>query len=195
MNQRSLAVIGGGAAGLLAAGLAANGGCRVTLFESNRQLGRKLRITGKGRCNLTNACDMPDFLEKIPHGNRFLYSAISRFTPYDVIDFFESRGVRLKIERGNRVFPQSDQANEVVQALIDDCRRGDVTIRRMRVKELLLEKDRVAGVSTDKKQFIFDRVLIATGGCSYPGTGSTGDGYHFAKQAFDVHFRFACIVQ
>lgn len=183
MSQRSLAVIGGGAAGLLAAGLAANGGCRVTLFEPNRQLGRKLRITGKGRCNLTNACDMPDFLEKIPHGNRFLYSAISRFTPYDVIDFFESRGVRLKIERGNRVFPQSDQANEVAQALIDDCRRGDVTIRRMRVKELLLEKDRVAGVSTDKKQFMFDRVLIATGGCSYPGTGSTGDGYHFAKQA------------
>lgn len=183
MSRKSLAVVGGGAAGLLTAGLAAEGGCCVTLFEPNRRLGRKLRITGKGRCNLTNACDWEDFFDQIPHGSRFLYSAIARFSPYDTISFFEELGVPLKIERGNRVFPQSDQADEVAEALVRYCKRGGVSFRQEKVISLIQEDDCVNGVVTHRGRLSFDSVLLATGGCSYPKTGSTGDGYRFAKEA------------
>ena len=183
MRRKSFAVIGGGAAGLLAAGMVAESGLSVIVFEQNQKLGRKLRITGKGRCNITNACDMADFLQHIPCGGRFLCSSFSNFSSYDVIDFFENLGVRLKIERGNRVFPQSDQANEVAQALIDYCKRGGVSFNRKKVLDILFDEDKAVGVVTSDGKIFFDAILIATGGKSYPATGSTGDGYRFAKKA------------
>ena len=182
MKRKSFAVIGGGAAGLLAAGMAAESGLLVTVFEPNEKLGRKLRITGKGRCNITNACDMAGFLEHIPCGGCFLCSSFSNFSSYDVIDFFENLGVRLKIERGNRVFPQSDQANEVAQALIDYCKRGGVSFKREKVLDILFDGDKAVGLVTKDGEFFFDSILLATGGKSYPATGSTGDGYRFAKK-------------
>ena len=183
MRRKSFAVIGGGAAGLLAAGMVAESGLSVIVFEQNQKLGRKLRITGKGRCNITNACDMADFLQHIPCGGRFLCSSFSNFSSYDAIDFFENLGVRLKIERGNRVFPQSDQANEVAQALIDYCKRGGVSFNRKKVLDILFDEDKAVGVVTSDGKIFFDAILIATGGKSYPATGSTGDGYRFAKKA------------
>jgi len=183
VQRKSFGVIGGGAAGLLAAGIAAESGLSVIVFEQNQKLGRKLRITGKGRCNITNACDMADFLEHIPCGGRFLCSSFSNFSAYNVIDFFENLGVDLKIERGNRVFPQSDQANDVAQALIDYCKRNGVFFNRKKVLDILFDEDQAVGLVTSDGKIFFDAILIATGGKSYPATGSTGDGYRFAKKA------------
>lgn len=179
-----LIVIGGGAAGLMAAGTAAQRGLSVTLFERNEKLARKVAITGKGRCNVTNACPLlNDLIANVPVNGRFLYGAFSRFTTDDTMDFFEGMGVPLKIERGNRVFPVSDRALDIVDALNKYITINGVKRKTARVTELIVEDGAVKGCKTeDGSEFYADNVLIATGGKSYPGTGSTGDGYALAKQ-------------
>ena len=177
-----VAVIGGGAAGMMAAIFASVNGAAVTLFERNDRLGKKLRITGKGRCNLTNNCELNEFLNNVPTNARFLYAALSRFSTADTMDFFEDLGVPLKTERGKRVFPQSDKAGDVVAALDKRCRALGVDVVNRRVDGLLLDGDTVKGVRIGSEELEFDRVIVATGGRSYPMTGSTGDGYRFAKE-------------
>ena len=173
------AVVGGGAAGLIAAGAAAENGASVTLFEKNERPGAKLRITGKGRCNVTNNCGKEAFFENVVSNPRFLYSAYSKFDCSAVMAFFESLGVPLKTERGNRVFPVSDKASDIVDALIKYCRENGVKI--INEKVCGIEKADGFDIETSRKKYAFDRVVIATGGLSYPRTGSSGDGYAFAK--------------
>lgn len=178
-------VIGGGAAGLLAAGLAAEQGCTVTLFEKNEKFARKLGITGKGRCNLTNACDMETLLANIPTNARFLQSALHRFPPSAVMDFFEELGVPLKVERGGRVFPTSDRAADIVNALRHFAADAGVTMKRATpIVSLCVADGAIQGVK-DQAGIVYraDRVILCTGGLSYPGTGSTGDGHRMARQA------------
>ena len=177
----TIAVIGGGPAGLMAAGLAAEAGASVTLFEKNPKVGRKLAITGKGRCNVTNNCDVQTVLANVPVNPRFLYSALGRFSPADTMAFFENLGVPLKTERGGRVFPVSDKAIDVVDALFFWVKRAGVTIVNEPVEDILTRDGRVTGVFTGNHDHKADRVILATGGASYPLTGSTGDGYCFAK--------------
>jgi predicted Rossmann fold flavoprotein len=181
--RKGVAVIGGGAAGMMAAIHAANFGVPVTVFERNERCGRKLRITGKGRCNVTNHCTRDAFFANIPGNARFLYSAWSRFDSAETERFFEEAGVPLKVERGNRVFPVSDKATDVVDALVKECRARDVRFVHRRVEGLILEDGRVQGVRYGGEQEDFDAVIVATGGKSYPLTGSTGDGYGFARAA------------
>lgn len=182
MEQRyDVIVIGGGAAGLMAAGTAAENGRRVLLLEKNNRLGKKLLITGKGRCNVTNNCDLDTLLQNIPTNNKFLYGAFGRFGTADTIRFFESRGLALKTERGNRVFPVSDKAADVVDTLIGFCKESGVTILSAEAKKLLLADGAVKGVACADTEYYADSVILATGGRSYPLTGSTGDGYRFAK--------------
>ena len=178
-------VIGGGAAGLMAAGTAAQRGLKVTLIERNDKLARKVAITGKGRCNVTNACPLlNDLIANVPVNGRFLYGAFSRFTTDDTMDFFERMGVPLKIERGNRVFPVSDRALDIVDALNKFITVNGVKRKQGRVTELIIEDGALKGCRTeDGKEYFADSVIIATGGISYPATGSTGDGYTLAKQA------------
>lgn len=176
-------VIGGGAAGLFCAGLLARGGGRVTLIEKNDKVGRKLGITGKGRCNLTNDSEPRKVIENIPGNGRFLYSAINSFTPRDMMDFIESRGVPLKTERGGRVFPVSDRASDVVNALLGFIRETGVERVTARARSLIIENGVLRGVKTDRGAFYAGAVVVATGGVSYPLTGSDGDGYVFARQA------------
>ena len=178
-----VAVIGGGAAGMMAAIHAARLGAAVTVFEKNDRCGRKLRITGKGRCNVTNHCTRDVFFANVTGNARFLFSAWDRFGSEDTEAFFEALGVPLKIERGNRVFPASDKATDIVDALVRECREAGVKIVQAAVRELLLEGERVCGVLSAKGEERFDGVIVATGGASYPLTGSTGDGYRFAKAA------------
>ena len=182
--KTSLLVIGGGAAGLTAAGFAAEKGVQTVVLERNDRPGRKLMITGKGRCNVTNNCTSLDTLiSNVPGNGRFLYGAFSRFMPSDVIEFFENRGVELKTERGNRVFPVSDNALEIVDALHNFARKNAKIIKGRAVK-LIVEDSCVKGVETEDGETIYaDKVIVATGGLSYPGTGSTGDGYELARQA------------
>ena len=179
----NIIVIGGGAAGLMAAGTAAEQGAQVTLLETNEKVGRKLFITGKGRCNVCNNCDVQEVLRNVPVNPRFLYSALGGFGPADVMDFFESRGVALKTERGNRVFPQSDKAADIIDALFLWVKRAGVTIVHTTADELLIEDGVLTGVRAGHKAYKADRIIVATGGASYPQTGSTGDGYRFARQA------------
>lgn len=179
----TIAVIGGGAAGLVAAIHAARLGGEVTVFEKNERPGRKLRITGKGRCNVTNHCTRDVFFANVTGNARFLYAAWDRFGSEDTETFFEELGVPLKVERGNRVFPVSDKATDVVDALVRECRATGVKIRHATVKELLVQECRVCGVVCERGEERFDAVIVATGGVSYPLTGSTGDGYRFARQA------------
>ena len=170
---------------MIAAGIAAEGGCCVHLFEKNEKLGRKLFITGKGRCNITNAVPKDAYLENIITNPKFLYSAINSFDCFDVIEFFENLGVKTKTERGNRVFPISDKAADVVTALERYIRKCGVNIHlSSSVKDIIVsEKKEVTGVFlSNGKMFDCDSVIIATGGLSYPGTGSTGDGYNFAEK-------------
>ena len=176
-------MIGGGAAGMMAAVHAANMGVAVTVFERNERCGRKLRITGKGRCNVTNHCTRDAFFANIPGNARFLYSAWSRFDSAETERFFEEAGVPLKVERGNRVFPVSDKATDVVDALVRECRNRGVRFVHERVEGLEIENGRVRGVIFGKGTEQFDAVIVATGGLSYPLTGSTGDGYRFAAAA------------
>ena len=180
-----LIVIGGGAAGMTAACMAAGRyGKSVLLLERNPRLGKKLLITGKGRCNITNNCDVNGLIANIPRNPRFLYSAFNNFSPQDTISFFESLGVPVKTERGNRVFPQSDRAYDVATALEQELRRLKVEVRVERILKLLSDENRVTGVRCESgAEYFAPSVLIATGGKSYPLTGSTGDGYELAKQA------------
>lgn len=181
----SLLIVGAGPAGLMAAGTAAAAGWRVVVAERNDRPARKLMITGKGRCNVTNNCEkIEDLVANIPVNGRFLYSAFSSFMPSDTIRFFESRGVALKTERGNRVFPQSDKATDIVDALVSYANENGAEFEKVRVTDLIIEQNRVKGVSTAEGRTLFaDRVIIATGGVSYSATGSTGDGYSLARQA------------
>jgi len=180
-----LLVIGGGAAGLMAAGTAASRGLNVTLLERNDKLARKVAITGKGRCNVTNSCPLLNqLITNVPVNGRFLYGAFSRFGTDDTIDFFENMGVPLKIERGNRVFPVSDRALDIVDALNKFITVNGVKRKQGRATELIIEDGAVKGcITEDGKKYYADNVLIATGGASYPATGSTGDGYKLAEQA------------
>ncbi len=177
-------VIGGGAAGMMAAGTAAERGLKVCLLERNRVLGRKIRITGKGRCNLTNRCDVRTMIENVPTNGRFLYGAASQFSPEDTIRFFEGLGLPLKTERGNRVFPVSDRAADVAEALIGYVRHSGASLVTGRAEKLLIPDGSVRGVRlTDGAEIPADCVAVCCGGASYPATGSTGDGYRLAKQA------------
>ena len=174
-------VIGGGPAGMFAAITAADRGRRVLLLERNDRLGKKLLITGKGRCNVTNNCSEQEILQNIPRNGRFLYSAMTAFPPKDIMEFFEKGGCPLKTERGNRVFPVSDRAQSVLDVLKNEMRRSGVTVRTGRVKEIRMENGAVCGVATEKEAFDAGAVILATGGVSYPTTGSAGDGYAMAK--------------
>ena len=176
-------VIGGGAAGMLAAGVAARRGARVVLLERNSFFGKKLRITGKGRCNLTNDCSVGEVLSNIPTGGRFLHSAVNGFTPRDVMDYFTSLGVALKTERGGRVFPQSDKASDIVDALQGVLAKHGVECRHTRARELIIKDGRISGVRSASDAISCGAVILAAGGMSYPATGSTGDGYKMAEAA------------
>ena len=181
LNVNKVIVIGGGAAGMMAAASAAYMGAEVTLIEKGNACGRKLRITGKGRCNLTNDCDMEEFLRNVPTNPRFLYSALSRFSTEDTKSFFEELGVPLKVERGKRVFPVSDKAEDLVRALQKACRERGVRTVFEKAEELMVEDGRIVGCKTDSQSYEADAVIICTGGRSYPRTGSDGDGYRLAR--------------
>ena len=174
-------VVGGGPAGMFAAVVAAEQGSRVLLLESNDRLGKKLLITGKGRCNVTNHCTSQEVLQNIPRNGRFLYSALDAFTPDDIMRFFEANGCLLKTERGNRVFPQSDKSSSVLECLQRKLRETGVTIITEKVKNLIVNNGAIAGVITAKQKYCAPNVILATGGVSYPSTGSTGDGYAMAS--------------
>ncbi len=173
-------VIGGGAAGMLAAGILAERGLRVTVIEKNDRTCIKLRITGKGRCNITNDCTVRDVIEAVPSNGRFLYGALTELSPADTKSLFIKLGIPLKTERGGRVFPASDRAEDVVSALRSFALRGGVTITRARASGLRTENGAVKAVETDKGEYKCSFALLATGGMSYPATGSTGDGYAIA---------------
>ena len=180
--KKIVAIVGGGAAGLMAACAAAENGNDVILFERNTRPARKVMITGKGRCNVTNNCDTETFMQNTPHGSRFMYSAINAFSVEDTMRFFFFWGVPLKTERGNRVFPVSDKAVDIVDALVNSVKKLDVKIINSRVTEVICENGKAVGVACENgKDFSADRVIIATGGMYYPVTGSTGDGYKMAE--------------
>ena len=174
-------VVGGGPAGMFAAITAAQNGASVLLLERNDRLGKKLLITGKGRCNVTNRCTSQEILQNIPRNSRFLYSAMSAFAPDDIMAFLEKNGCPLKTERGNRVFPVSDRSVSVLDALEQAMRQAGVTVKKGRVRTILTENGRVWGVQTEQEILRSDWVILATGGVSYPATGSTGDGYEMAR--------------
>ncbi len=183
-NTLQVIVVGGGASGLVCAGFAAQNGCRVTVLERNDRPARKVMITGKGRCNLTNATEPDDMIKNVPGNGRFLYSAFHRFTYRDTMTLVESMGVPLKVERGNRVFPVSDKAVDVVDALQKFAKFSGAKIEKARVASLILDEGVCKGVVDETgRRFFADRVVICTGGVSYPTTGSTGDGYDLARQA------------
>lgn len=193
--MESVLVIGGGAAGMMAAIAAARCGRRVEVFEKNEKLGKKIYITGKGRCNLTNDCDMDTLFESVCNNRKFLYSAFYGFSNVDTMDFFQKCGLKIKTERGNRVFPVSDHSSDVIAVLADELKRQKVGVHlNAQVKEVLFERRELASEKdyqtivrgirlSDGKEILADAVIVATGGLSYPTTGSTGDGYRFASQA------------
>ena len=183
MINKKVVVVGGGAAGLMAAGTAAMYGADVTLIEKNKRVGRKIMITGKGRCNITNNCDVQSFIQSVPVNGRFLYSAINNFSPTDTIDFFENLGLATKTERGNRVFPASDKAVDVVDTLYNFVYENGVEIVEDKAEALIIENGEAVAVKCEKETFYADAIIICCGGKSYPLTGSTGDGYILAKQA------------
>lgn len=174
-------IIGGGPAGMFAAITAAKNGDRVLLIEKNRRLGKKLLITGKGRCNVTNNCTASEVLQNIPRNGRFLYSVMNAFPPDRIMDFLEKNGCPLKTERGNRVFPVSDRAQSVLDCLQKELVRSGVTISEGEVRSIRTENAKAVGVITETQTLAADWVLLATGGASYPATGSTGDGYRMAE--------------
>ena len=200
---KNVCVIGGGAAGLMAAFAAAENGHKVTLFEKNEKLGKKIYITGKGRCNFTNDTSSEDFLQNVVRGKKFLTGAIYSFSPQKTIDFFEKYGMSVKIEGGNRAFPVSDHASDVTKTLEKACKMEGVSLKIGEKVEKIntitpdiipmpdiegsatpdrIIMPRIVGVKTDKNDYVFDCVIVATGGLSYPSTGSTGDGYRFARE-------------
>lgn len=174
-------VVGGGPAGMFAAITAARDGANVVLLERNDRLGKKLLITGKGRCNVTNDCTAEEVLQNTPRNGRFLYSAMTAFPPEKTKAFFEGCGCPLKTERGNRVFPVSDKAGSILDCLKRELKAASVTVRTGRVTELLTREGKVYGARADREVFYARAVILATGGASYPTTGSTGDGYALAR--------------
>ena len=174
-------VIGGGPAGMFAAITAAKRGKRVLLLERNDRLGKKLLITGKGRCNVTNDCSPQEVLQNTPHNGRFLYSAMTAFPPSETMKFFRQCGCELKTERGNRVFPATDKSQTILDCLTGELRRWNVTVKTDRVRRILSENSAVTGVAGVTGEYASDWVILATGGVSYPATGSTGDGYEMAS--------------
>ena len=182
-GQKRVAVIGGGAAGMMAAIHAAYMGAEVTLYEKNDRLGKKLRITGKGRCNVTNDSATEEFLQNVPTNPRFLYASLNRFSTADTMDFFEGCGVPLKVERGKRVFPVSDKASDIVRALSERMKDCGVVVVTNKITDIRIENGETCGVVAGDKQYDADAVIVCTGGRSYSVTGSDGDGYRFAKRA------------
>lgn len=178
-------IAGGGAAGMMASIAAARSGHEVHVYEKNEKLGKKLFITGKGRCNLTNACDMETLFENVCSNRKFLYSAFYGFSNQDAVDFFEDCGLKVKVERGDRVFPASDHSSDVIGVLSRKMKDLGVNVHlNCGVKKLVIEDGIVTGILTEGNDFVpADEVIIATGGISYPSTGSTGDGYRFAREA------------
>ena len=183
MSKPDVIIIGAGAAGLFASVQFAWQGLEVLVIEHMHKAGRKLSITGKGRCNVTNNSDVPNVMANIPRNPRFMYSALSRFAPEDTMAFFESLGVPLKTERGNRVFPVSDKASDIVDCLVRTAKDAGVRFVTDEVTELIIENGVAKGCKGRKDSYFADKVVVATGGRSYPKTGSTGDGYKLAKQA------------
>ena len=181
--MKKVVVIGAGAAGMMAAATAANRGLDVTLIEKNHRVGRKILITGKGRCNITNDCDIEELIENVPTNGKFLYSAFYTFTNTDVIEMFNKLGVETKTERGKRVFPASDKAHDIANALEKMVKSQKVKVLlNTKVDKIISKENKVEKVILDnKKEILCDSIIIATGGLSYPLTGSTGDGYKFAK--------------
>ena len=175
-------IVGGGPAGMFAAIIAAQRGNKVLLLERNDRLGKKLLITGKGRCNVTNACSSQEVLQNIPRNGRFLYSAMESFPPSAIMDFLETYGCALKVERGNRVFPVTDKSSSVLECLRNRMHRCGVQIKNARVLQILTDDHGVTGVKTAQEQIYANWVILATGGVSYPTTGSTGDGYEMASK-------------
>ncbi len=182
-KTKQVAVIGGGAAGMMAAIHAAYMGAEVTLYEKNERLGKKLRITGKGRCNVTNDSGTEEFLQNVPTNPRFLYAALNRFSTQDTVDFFEGCGVPLKTERGKRVFPVSDKASDIVKALSERMKDCEVRLVTDKITDIEINDGEVAAVVAGNKKYPCDSVIVCTGGMSYPMTGSDGDGYRFARRA------------
>lgn len=181
--MKRVVVIGGGAAGLMAAVIAGREGAKVTLLEKMNYVGKKMGITGKGRCNITNACDMSDFIKNTPGNGKFLYGAYERFTNEDLLQLLQDAGLETKVERGGRVFPASDSALDVRNTFMKLMKHYGVDVHLEEpVKKLLVDDGVVTGVVTDKETYHADAVVIATGGKSYPATGSTGDGYILAAQ-------------
>ena len=185
MKTNKVVVAGGGAAGMMAAITAARAGADVLLLEPNEKVGRKLYITGKGRCNVTNNCGQQDLMAAIPRNGKFLYSVFSHFGPADTMAFFEGLGVKLKTERGNRVFPCSDKAADIVDALFFELRRQKVEIRQDRLVDLSVRNGQLSGIKAENSGEInwCKTLILATGGATYPRTGSTGDGYSLAGLA------------
>lgn len=179
----NIAVVGGGASGCLCAIMLAKKGHNVTLFEKNEKIGKKLYITGKGRCNLTNATTGAEFLQNVVNGGKFIMSAETRFNSTDTMELFKSFGVPLKIERGNRVFPLSDKSSDIIQALAEQLKKYKVALNLgTKVEDIIVENNQATGVVVGGKTLNFDAVVIATGGKSYSTTGSTGDGYKWAAK-------------
>lgn len=183
MSSDKVIVVGGGAAGMIAAGRAGEMGAQVVLLEKNNMLGRKISISGKGRCNVTNTGDIRDFIEHYPGNGQFLYSALNRFSNKKLMEFLEKMGVPVKAERGGRVFPVSDKATDIVDALKLYMERNNVEIHlEETVLGIIAENDEVKGVITNRGSITATKVIVSTGGKSYPGTGSTGDGYKWAEE-------------
>ncbi len=182
-KTKNVVIIGGGAAGLMAAITATQKGNKVTVIEKNQKVGRKLMITGKGRCNVCNNCDIDTLINNIPKNAKFLYSSFSTFGPLELMEFFENHGVALKTERGNRVFPVSDKAADIVDALYHSVLKSGAKIINATAEKLILKENKVIGVKLQDGEILpCDSVILATGGMSYPLTGSTGDGYRMAKE-------------
>ena len=177
-------VIGGGPAGILAAISSAKQGGKVTLLEKNNMIGKKLLITGKGRCNITSSLEMDEFIKNIPGNGKFLYSSFQNFTNTDIIDLLQKQGVKVKTERGNRVFPVSDKSIDVREALVRELQKNNVNIKlKSTVNEIVCKDNAVVGVKLQNGELLdAEKIILATGGKSYPQTGSTGDGYEFAKK-------------
>ncbi|MBU2600210.1 NAD(P)/FAD-dependent oxidoreductase [bacterium] len=181
--MRRIIVVGGGASGMMAAGRAAECGSQVTLLEKTPSLGNKLKITGKGRCNITNMAELDEFIQNYGRNGRFLYGCFARFFNHDLIEFFESRGVATVVERGKRVFPKSNEAGDVVKCLINYLKNNQVSIKtNFRVSKVMLDGNKVVGVKGKDEIVGCEAVIIATGGMSYPRTGSTGNGYKLAEE-------------
>lgn len=182
MSERHVVIVGGGAAGLIAAYAVKNRADKVTIVDKNKLLARKVRITGKGRCNITNIADRDEMLDNITRNKRFMYSALSKFSNYDIMSLMSDMGVDVKVERGGRVFPESDNAHDVANALVKAATADNVKIITGNVTKIVAENGKITGVKCDSKLINCDSVIIATGGKSYPLTGSDGSGYKLAKE-------------